>query len=103
MVEHFAAQGARVAFLDVDDAGAARLMELVKPCSATVPLFVRCDLSDIAAFRAAIVRSERELGPIRVLVNNASNDDRHNFTEITPDYSYDRMDANLLHHLLTSK
>src|SRR5438094_708907 len=72
MVEHFAAQGARVAFLDVDDAGAARLMELVKPCSATVPLFVRCDLSDIAALRAAIVRAERELGPIRVLVNNAA-------------------------------
>jgi len=103
MVEHFAAQGARVAFLDVDDAGAARLMELVKPCSATVPLFVRCDLSDIAALRAAIVRAERELGPIRVLVNNAANDDRHKFTEVTPEYWDQRMDINLRHHFFAAQ
>jgi len=103
MVEHFAAQGARVAFLDVDDAGAARLVELVKPCSATVPLFVRCDLSDIAALRAAIVRAERELGPIRVLVNNAANDDRHKFTEVTPEYWDQRMDINLRHHFFAAQ
>src|ERR1041385_9295770 len=86
MVEQFAAQGARVAFLDVDDASAAKLTERVDPSVAQRPIFLRCDLTDIGSLRTAISKANQQLGPIRVLVNNAANDDRHKFAEVTPEY-----------------
>ena len=55
-VRAFAAQQARVAFLDIDaDAGEALVQELASECERA-PLFVPCDLLDIAALRAAMVR-----------------------------------------------
>ena len=102
MVEEFAAQGGRVAFLDVDEASAAKLIESIKS-RAHAPLFLRCDITDIPALRAAIAKAEEELGPIRVLVNNAANDDRHNLAEVTPEYWDQRMDVNLRHHFFAAQ
>lgn len=98
MVEHFARQGSRVAFLDSDQNGAVALIEKVKIGAAHDPLFRCCDLTDIQAFRDAIHETEHELGPIRVLINNAANDDRHKFAEVTPEYWDERMRVNLRHH-----
>src|SRR6185369_11918273 len=71
MVEHFAAQGARVAFLDFDRENGARVAE------RTGALYLFCDLRDVAALRAAIGEVKAKLGPVTVLVNNAARDDRH--------------------------
>jgi NAD(P)-dependent dehydrogenase (short-subunit alcohol dehydrogenase family) len=103
MVQQFAAQGARVAFLDLDEASAAQLIELAKPGVAHAPLFVRCDLTDIAALRSSIAKAEEKLGPIRVLVNNAANDDRHDLAEVTPEYWDQRMDVNLRHQFFAAQ
>ena len=35
---------------------------------------------------------------IQVLVNNAANDDRHDFADVTPEYWDERMAINLRHH-----
>jgi NAD(P)-dependent dehydrogenase (short-subunit alcohol dehydrogenase family) len=41
------------------------------------PLFIRCDITDTAALQAAIRTAAEAHGPVRVLVNNAANDQRH--------------------------
>src|SRR5260221_11345455 len=85
-VRAFAAQQARVAFLDIDaDAGAgeALVRELASECERA-PLFVPCDLLDIAALRAAMVRVRATLADAAVLVNNAANDHRQELSEVTP-------------------
>jgi D-xylose 1-dehydrogenase len=38
------------------------------------------------------------MGPVRVLVNNAGNDDRHEMEEITPEYGRERLASNLDHY-----
>lgn len=83
-VRAFAAQGARVAFLDVDaDAGKALVRELAGT-SGAAPLFVPCDLLDIDALRAAMAQIQGSLGDAAVLVNNAANDQRQVLTDVTP-------------------
>ena len=95
-VRAFAANGARVAFLDLqEDAGNALAQSLQDAVYA--PLFVPCDLTDPAALRAALERVRRELGPAAVLVNNAANDQRQTFGDVTPDQFDWMMAVNLRH------
>jgi len=75
-VEHFARQGAKVVFLDIDDGGAGALQDSLKDV-ATAPLYLHCDVTDIAALQDAIEEGRRLMGPFSVLVNNAANDVRH--------------------------
>lgn len=83
-VRAFAAQGSRVAFLDIDaQAGEALAHELAKT-SSIAPLFVPCDLLDIDALRAALAKVHGSLGDAAVLVNNAANDQRQVLAEVTP-------------------
>ena len=102
MVEHFAGQGARVAFLDIADgpahALAARLADARHP-----PLYAHCDLTDIAALRAAIAALTEQAGPFRVLVNNAGNDERHAFAAVTPAEWDRRMAVNLRHQFFAAQ
>jgi len=100
IVTALAAQGARVGFLDRDAAGAA---ETVAACAPAGALFLPCDLTDIAALRAAVAGAAERLGPIRVLVNNAASDDRHRTAEITPAYFDDRIAANLRHYVFAAQ
>jgi NAD(P)-dependent dehydrogenase (short-subunit alcohol dehydrogenase family) len=83
-VRAFAAQGARVAFLDIDaDAGKALAKE-VAGISGSAPMFVPCDLLDIGALRSAMAQVHGTLGDAAVLVNNAANDQRQVLAEVTP-------------------
>ena len=83
-VRAFAAQKARVAFLDIDaDAGAALVRDVTSGGGAA-PVFVPCDLLDIEALRGAIAQVHATLGNAAVLVNNAANDQRQVFAEVTP-------------------
>ena len=65
-------------------------------CSYT-PRFRFCDLKDVAELMNLVREIENEMGAIRVLVNNAANDDRHTLEEITPLSWDDRMAVNLRH------
>ena len=103
IVEHFAAQGARVAFLDRDEASGAALVEAVRPRARHAPLFLRCDLTDVAALRAAIATILGALGPVRALVNNAASDDRHRWQDVTPEYWDERMAVNLRHYFFAAQ
>ncbi len=96
-VAHFAAQGARVAFVDIQDALAHEVVEQVAADGRPKPRFIHCDLHDIPALQSAIASVERELGPISVLVNNAAHDQRHKWQEVTVEYWEDRLQVNLRH------
>jgi NAD(P)-dependent dehydrogenase (short-subunit alcohol dehydrogenase family) len=102
IVARFAAAGARLAFLDRDVAAGAALAERLTG-AAHAPLFLPCDLTDIGALKAAAARAAEAVGPIRVLVNNAANDDRHALEEVTPDYWRNRLAVNLDHHVFAAQ
>jgi NAD(P)-dependent dehydrogenase (short-subunit alcohol dehydrogenase family) len=97
IVEHFAAQGARVGFLDVDaKAGAA-------VAGRTGASFTACDLRDIAALRSALAAFETSLGAPLALVNNAARDDRHAIADVTPEFWDERMHVNLRHQFFAAQ
>ena len=97
MVRAFSAQGARVAFLDVDSAGGAAMAE------ETGARFLACDLTDIPALRAAIAVIEADAGGIDALVNNAGNDDRHDVWEVEPEGWRRVLALNLDHQFFASQ
>jgi D-xylose 1-dehydrogenase len=101
MVEEFALQGAKVAFLDIASGPAEQLIDSLDSPSSHKPFFVPCDITDIDLLRSSIRMVENHFGPIRVLVNNAANDDRHPFDEVTTEYWDNRMNVNLRHHFFT--
>ena len=96
-VTHFAAQGARVAYVDIADDAAHALNTNLRDAGHPEPLFQHCDLTDIAALRTAVAQAARRLGPITVLVNNAANDQRHKWEDMTPEYWDERLATNLRH------
>ncbi|MDE2516018.1 MAG: SDR family oxidoreductase [Rhodospirillales bacterium] len=96
-VRQLAAQGARVAFVDIDADAAHALCAEIKATGHPEPFFQRCDLTDIPALQASIAAAASRLGPIRVLVNNAANDQRHAWQDVTPEYWDERLAVNLRH------
>lgn len=102
VVERFALQGARVAFLDRDEKHSRDLVSKLTRVPHP-PLFVSCDLTDIHALRVCIQNIQAELGAVRVLVNNAASDDRHKFAEVTPEYWDERMTVNLRHYFFATQ
>jgi NAD(P)-dependent dehydrogenase (short-subunit alcohol dehydrogenase family) len=97
IVRAFAANGSKVAFVDVLEAeGCALATEL----SAS---FIRCDVTDTDALKAAIGKVRADLGPIRVLVNNAANDERHKVDEVTVEYWDRAQDINLKHQFFAAQ
>ena len=96
-VAAFAAQGARVAFVDIADDAAAEVVAKARAAGHPEPFFQHCDLTDIAALRASVARAGERLGPVTVLVNNAANDQRHRWEDVTPEYWDERLAVNLRH------
>jgi len=97
LVEAFAAQGSQVAFLDLQSDPAQALAERCASAGAPRPLFLPCDLTDISAAQAAIRSVLDRHRTIDVLVNNAGNDTRHAFADVTPS-DFDRILAVNLRH-----
>src|SRR5262249_60465061 len=67
------------------------------------PRFLRCDVRDIEALRAAIGTVEAKLGDIGVLVNNAARDDRHSIESVTVEYWDERVAVNLRHQFFATQ
>jgi len=86
IVRALAAQGAKVAFVDILDAEGQAL------ANETGALFIDCDVTNIDKLKRSIATAGEKLGPIGVLVNNAANDDRHAIDEVDEDY-WDRSQA----------
>lgn len=96
MVRAFAEQGAKVGFVDIaKDAGEALEGELARLGYAV--RFIPCDVTDTAAYQAAIAEFASLHGDAMVLVNNAAHDQRHQWSEVTSDDWDQRIAVNLKH------
>jgi NAD(P)-dependent dehydrogenase (short-subunit alcohol dehydrogenase family) len=103
LVEEFAAQGARVGFIDIDVVAAETLVARLAATASHAPVFVAADLTDTAALDGAIDRIRAHTGPIRALLNNAANDQRHAIEATTP-ASWDAgIAVNLKHQFFAAK
>ncbi len=86
LVRHFARQGARVAFFDIQDEPGRALAEELASEGCPGPEYVHCDLTDVAALHGVVAKLIAAHGTVDVLVNNAANDQRHKIDEVTPEF-----------------
>ena len=95
-VRAFAENGARVAFVDIQDTAGETLAEELQR-SGHSATFIRCDLFDLEALARSIEQVRETLGPVYALVNNAAVDKRQAFDSLTAgDFDW-MMNANLRH------
>src|ERR1700676_2116327 len=81
-VEHFAQQGAKVAFVDIADDAAGQLIETIRAAGHPEPFYQHCDLRDIPSLQATIAKAAAKLGLVTVLANNAANEQRHKWQAV---------------------
>jgi len=102
LVEAFAAQGARVGFIDLERAAGELLAERLNQTGRTVA-FACADLTRTEDLRAAIADLRAELGPFTVLLNNAASDERHKLEDIDEAYFDARIAVNLKHQVFATQ
>lgn len=99
IVEEFAKQGSKVAFVDI----AREAGEKLKARLGGEVWFRECDVTDTKALQATIADAAKALGPITVLVNNAAHDERHAWDKMTPDYWDQRIAVNIKHQFFAAQ
>jgi NAD(P)-dependent dehydrogenase (short-subunit alcohol dehydrogenase family) len=102
LVAAFARQGARVAFIDIQDEPSHAIVAELNDAKH-VPLYRNCDIRDCDRLMACIAELTEALGGCDVLLNNAASDDRHSVEQITPAYWDERMAVNLRHQFFAAK
>src|SRR5580693_2850292 len=75
MVEAFAEQKANVAFVDIAVEASKDLVAKLG-ASHPPPLFLQCDVTDVAALETAMEEARQRMGPMAVPVNSAADDQR---------------------------
>ena len=103
LVEGFLAQLAKVALIDLNADAATALCDRLEMTYGTRPLFIQCDIRDVAALQDAIGMAKEAHGPISVLVNNATRDDRHTLDALSVDGWDDSIAVNLRPHFFTAQ
>lgn len=96
LTEGFVAQGAHVAFVQRSDA--SEFCDRIEKDYGRRPLFISCDVTDIAALQAALGQAADKNGAITILVNNAAWDNRHTLDGFTVDEWDHMMNVNIRHH-----
>ena len=99
----FAAQGTRVAFLDIQDKAGGALVERIKAAGHPEPVYRHCDLTEMETAQGVVRETIAELGGLDVLVNNAANDLRHSVDELTPELWDRLMNVNLRHQFFVTQ
>jgi D-xylose 1-dehydrogenase len=102
LVEHFAAQGAKVGFIDIDSR-AGHTLAAALAGSRNAPFFVEGDLTSTPDLAAAVESVRRQFGPIGALMNNAANDRRHSIAETTPESWDAGIAVNLKHQFFAAQ
>ena len=98
LVQAFAAQGASVAFCGTQADGGRTVIEQVRAAGHAAPHYRTCDVRDVDRYQAVLRELIAELGPVRVLINNAGRDDRHAMEDVTSAMWDDRLALNLKHY-----
>jgi D-xylose 1-dehydrogenase len=101
-VRAFCANGAKVAFIDIQEEAGRALVKDLSDQGAIVSFF-NCDLLDIGALGETIESVRRTLGPVFGLINNAAVDQRQTFAELTPATFDWMMNVNLRHAVFAAQ
>ena len=101
LTEGFVSQGAKVAFVQRSDATA--LCDRLENEYGNRPLFLPCDVTDIAALKHALEQSAKAHGAVTVLVNNAAWDNRHKLEDLDPEGWDHMMNVNIRHHFFAAQ
>ena len=102
IVRRFAAQQAKVAFIDIAVEPSRALVREMEAAGTPVH-FEPCDLTDIPALQRSVAAAAKLLGPIQVLVNNAAHDERHATEEVTEAVWDSRIAVNLKHQFFCAQ
>jgi D-xylose 1-dehydrogenase len=102
IVRQFAAQQAKVAFIDIAVEPSRALVRELESAGTSVH-FEPCDLTDIPAMQRCVAAIRKSLGPILVLVNNAAHDERHATEEVTEAIWDSRIAVNLKHQFFCAQ
>ncbi|MEJ0092301.1 MAG: SDR family oxidoreductase [Methylocella sp.] len=102
MVEAFARQGAKVCFLDIAEKESRELEHALRTAPHP-PLFLPCNLVNVAEIDAVFADIARRAGTVEALINNAANDDRHEFGGVSPAYWDERIAVNLRHQFFCAQ
>lgn len=103
VVAHFAAQGAHVTALDIDGSALEQLAATIKTDCDNEIITCTIDLRDIESLNRILHDLIDQMGPFRVLINNAGNDDRIPWDQVTPDYWDDRFAVNVRHQFFAAQ
>lgn len=98
LVEGFARQGARVAFIDIAETESLALVDHVGASVAHIPMFIKADLRQADALKGIVDRAAEQLGSLDILINNAARDDRQGIEDVTQ-ASWDESQAVNLRHV----
>lgn len=88
-VEAFAGQGAKIAFIDLNEEAGEALAGRVHGW------FRRVDVTDAAALKNAVADAAAHYGALDVLINNVANDQRHDAADLDEKGWRDRLAVNL--------
>jgi NAD(P)-dependent dehydrogenase (short-subunit alcohol dehydrogenase family) len=100
---HFAAQKAKVAILDVNAQAIETIRDEMRAAGRGEIEAAVVDLRDIPAMQRAIADFSGRMGAIRVLINNAGDDSRHPWAEVTPESWDDRFAVNARHQFFAAQ
>ena len=103
MVTAFHAQGARVAFLDVDEKKALCLIKKLSRNDICDPYFLKCDVRDVKILKDSISNISNKVGKVHTLINNAGGTERLMANDITLDKWENFQALNLRHVLFASQ
>lgn len=103
LVIAFQQQGAKVAFIDCQQQLAEQLCLELSAGPNPAPFFQHCDVQDIEALQHCIAVVVKQLGSIKVLINNAGSDQRHHFDQLKPADWEQSLNINLRPHFFTAQ
>lgn len=103
IVAAFAAQKARVAAIDLNGERLLATAAAIEAATGSKVETYAADLRDIAALRNAIADLAARTGQFKALVNNAGDDARHPWRDVTPEYWDDRFAVNARHQFFAAQ
>ena len=96
LVKDFAHQGSVVGFVDIDAQAGHALADELNGAGCKVE-FTRCDITETEDYQAVIRDFIERNGPCKALLNNAANDTRHEWSDVTPEQFSSIVAVNLAH------
>ncbi|MCY4185689.1 MAG: SDR family NAD(P)-dependent oxidoreductase [Rhodobacteraceae bacterium] len=96
LVEDFAKQGSVVGFVDITAKEGQALADGLNEHGHQVE-FTQCDITETQNYQTVIQDFIERNGPCKALLNNAANDTRHGWSDVTPEQFNKIISVNLKH------